>query len=181
MQLHKKNTLTQKSILYVIIAIAIAFLSGPIRGYVLGVLFFMSAFMSYRFATANKEFKVPFYRNWGIAIIEVIFGIIFLALPLIDVSFLSVMAIFLILLAFLQVNLALGARATKRKTNPLLGLARIFFAIFSIIPAGLIISKYFDPKIDAYLLGIMFLMAAGMNYLFVRNASQLEISNEKLS
>ena len=178
MQVQKTIFIAFKSVLYILLTICLFVLNEQVLQIVSALILAALGVLSYLYGSSNKAIELIAKRNYLIAITCILFAVIMLFSQKFFFGVNGVLAIFLVILAGLQITSVLLTGISNARDNLVLKIARFAIPLFAIIPAGLILGGYFNqaigPNGNEIVLGCMFVGAAIVNFLFISNQRKLK-------
>lgn len=177
MKVQKTIYIFLKSVFYLVMALSLLVFDGDSLKYISIFIFIILGLLSILYGSSNKAIKLIEKRNYLIGGTTLLFAILFFFANQFFFGVEGVLAIYLVILAGLQITSTLLTGISNAKENQLLKMLRFAIPLLSIIPAGLILGEYFDETIgkrgNNIILAILFIGAACINFIFIKNQKKL--------
>lgn len=185
MKVQKTIYIIFKSILYILLSALLFIVPDPALKILASLFLVALGILSYLYGKSNEDISLIAKRNYLIGGVCLIFAILMLFANSFFFGVDGVLAIFLVILAGLQITSVLLSGISDARDNQIMKIVRFVIPIMAIIPAGLILGGYFIKNIGPHgndvVLAVMFVGAAVINFVFINNQRKIKytVSSDK--
>lgn len=159
-------------VLFILIGCFLFLQDDLIRLSIFCICFILLAVNSLVYARANKDLALIYQRGIALSILNGLMVPFLILSKQLSFELHQTLAIYLVLLSYFQMYIAMFSGRSEVKHLPTYNLSRMVIPLVTIVPTGLVIAKFqfqlFGNQSNEIIVSILFFIAAGLNFLFYR-------------
>lgn len=170
--LNSVKSILNESLLFILIGSVLFLQNDKTRLLIFCLGFILLGLNSFFYAKANKHLALVFQRGVALSLLNGLMVPFLILSKQLSFELHQTLAIYLVLLSYFQMYIAMFSGRSDVKHLPTYNLSRMVIPLVTIVPTGLIIAKFqfqiFGSQSNEIFVSILFFITAGLNVLFYK-------------